>query len=95
MEAATPATSAFGSVSPAVDCFPKADRCGFCLCIVGLARAKDRMLSGRVIGVDEALATGLVNSVHAPTSCGRLPKTSIAILPTAQHACQSRRSAVV
>ena len=34
--------------------------------IVGLARAKDWMLSGRVFGVDEALAAGLVNSVHAP-----------------------------
>jgi hypothetical protein len=39
-------------------------------------------------------ATGLVNSAQAPTSSGRLRKTSLAILPTARHACQSGQSAV-
>jgi enoyl-CoA hydratase/carnithine racemase len=56
----------FGFVFARRGLFPEGGSMWFLPRIVGLARAKDWMLSGRVFGVDEALAAGLVNSVHAP-----------------------------
>ena len=56
----------FGFVFARRGLFPEGGSMWFLPRIVGLARAKDWMLSGRVFGVDEALAAGLVNNVHAP-----------------------------
>ncbi len=45
---------------------PESNSSWFLPRLVGLPKALDWMMSARVFGVEEALAAGLVNSVHAP-----------------------------
>lgn len=56
----------FGFVFTRRGIYPEAGSTWFLPRIVGLGRAMDWMISGRLIPADEALASGLVHSVHAP-----------------------------
>jgi enoyl-CoA hydratase/carnithine racemase len=58
--------SRFGFVFARRGIYPEGGSTWFLPRLVGLGRALDWMLSGRIIGVDEALAAGLVHSVHDP-----------------------------
>ncbi|MEV6429017.1 enoyl-CoA hydratase-related protein [Nocardia sp. NPDC051463] len=58
--------SRFGFVFARRGLFPEGGSLWFLPRIVGLARAKEWMLTGRVFGAEEALAAGLVTSLHAP-----------------------------
>ena len=56
----------FGFVFSRRGIFPEGGSTWFLPRLVGLGRALDWMLSGRLIPADEALAAGLVHSVHGP-----------------------------
>ncbi|MFI7663678.1 enoyl-CoA hydratase-related protein [Nocardia sp. NPDC049526] len=58
--------SRFGFVFARRGLFPEGGSLWFLPRIVGLAKAKEWMITGRVFGADEALAAGLVTSLHAP-----------------------------
>jgi enoyl-CoA hydratase/carnithine racemase len=60
------ADARFGFVFSRRGIFPEGGSTWFLPRLVGLARAMDWMLSGRLIPADEALAAGLVHAVHAP-----------------------------
>jgi len=64
--------SRFGFVFTRRGIYPEAGSAWFLPRIVGMGKAMDWMISGRLIDADEALAAGLVNSVHAPDEV--LPK---------------------
>ncbi|WP_245717318.1 enoyl-CoA hydratase-related protein [Nocardia jejuensis] len=57
--------SRFGFVFGRRGLFPEGGSMWFLPRIVGLAKAKEWMVSGRVFDADEALAAGLVTSLHA------------------------------
>ena len=57
----------FGFVFSRRGIFPEGGSTWFLPRLVGLGRALDWMLSGRLISADEALAAGLVHQVHEPT----------------------------
>ncbi|WP_406234375.1 enoyl-CoA hydratase-related protein [Nocardia sp. NBC_01009] len=57
--------SRFGFVFARRGLFPEGGSLWFLPRIVGLARAKEWMLTGRIFGAEEALAAGLVTSLHA------------------------------
>ncbi|ASR36824.1 enoyl-CoA hydratase [Prauserella marina] len=56
----------FGFVFVRRGIYPEGASAWFLPKLVGLGKAMDWMISGRVFGVDEALAAGLVHSVHEP-----------------------------
>jgi enoyl-CoA hydratase/carnithine racemase len=56
----------FGFVFSRRGIFPEGGSTWFLPRLVGLGRALDWMITGRIIGADEALAAGLVHSVHEP-----------------------------
>lgn len=56
----------FGFVFSRRGIYPEGGSTWFLPRLVGLARALDWMLSGRIISADEALAAGLVHSLHEP-----------------------------
>lgn len=56
----------FGFVFSRRGIYPEGGSTWFLPRLVGLGRALDWMISGRLIPADEALATGLVHSLHAP-----------------------------
>jgi enoyl-CoA hydratase/carnithine racemase len=56
----------FGFVFSRRGIFPEGGSTWFLPRLVGLGRAMDWMLSGRLIPADEALAAGLVHAVHEP-----------------------------
>ncbi|MBL1078808.1 enoyl-CoA hydratase/isomerase family protein [Nocardia sp. 2] len=56
----------FGFVFARRGLFPEGGSTWFLPQLVGLAKAKEWMLTGRVFDADEALAAGLVTSVHPP-----------------------------
>lgn len=58
--------SRFGFVFARRGLFPEGGSLWFLPRIVGLAKAKEWMITGRVFGADEALAAGLVTSLHVP-----------------------------
>ncbi|HWM06619.1 MAG TPA: enoyl-CoA hydratase-related protein [Actinophytocola sp.] len=58
--------SRFGFVFSRRGLYPEGASTWFLPRIVGLGRAMDWMVSGRVFGADEALAAGLVHSLHEP-----------------------------
>ncbi|MFE5476114.1 MULTISPECIES: enoyl-CoA hydratase-related protein [unclassified Nocardia] len=58
--------SRFGFVFARRGLFPEGGSLWFLPRIVSLAKAKEWMITGRVFGADEALAAGLVTSLHAP-----------------------------
>jgi len=58
--------SRFGFVFARRGLYPEGASTWFLPRLVGLGRAMDWMISGRVFGAEEALAAGLVHSVHAP-----------------------------
>jgi enoyl-CoA hydratase/carnithine racemase len=58
--------SRFGFVFSRRGIFPEGGSTWFLPRLVGLGRAFDWMISGRLIPADEALATGLVTAVHPP-----------------------------
>jgi enoyl-CoA hydratase/carnithine racemase len=58
--------SRFGYVFSRRGIYPEGASTWFLPRIVGMGRAMDWMLSGRLIPADEALAAGLVHSVHDP-----------------------------
>ena len=58
--------SRFGFVFSRRGLYPEGASTWFLPRIVGLGRAMDWMVSGRVFGADEALAAGLVHSLHDP-----------------------------
>lgn len=58
--------SRFGFVFSRRGIFPEGGSTWFLPRLVGLGRAMDWMLSGRLIPADEALAAGLVHAVHDP-----------------------------
>jgi enoyl-CoA hydratase/carnithine racemase len=62
----------FGFVFSRRGIFPEGGSTWFLPRIVGLGRALDWMISGRLIPADEALVAGLVHAVHAPDDV--LPK---------------------
>jgi enoyl-CoA hydratase/carnithine racemase len=62
----------FGFVFSRRGIFPEGGSTWFLPRLVGLGRALDWMISGRLIAADEALAGGLVTAVHAPEDV--LPK---------------------
>jgi enoyl-CoA hydratase/carnithine racemase len=64
--------SRFGFVFSRRGIFPEGGSTWFLPRIVGLGRALDWMISGRLIPADEALAAGLVHAVHEPADV--LPK---------------------
>jgi enoyl-CoA hydratase/carnithine racemase len=64
--------SRFGFVFTRRGIFPEGGSTWFLPRLVGLGRALDWMLSGRLVAADEALAAGLVHAVHAPDDV--LPK---------------------
>jgi enoyl-CoA hydratase/carnithine racemase len=58
--------SRFGFVFTRRGLYPEGASTWFLPRLVGLGRALDWMVSGRVFGADEALAAGLVTSLHEP-----------------------------
>ncbi|MEV6769357.1 enoyl-CoA hydratase-related protein [Nocardia sp. NPDC051030] len=58
--------SRFGFVFARRGLFPEGGSLWFLPRIVGLAKAKEWMISGRLFDADEALAAGLVTSLHSP-----------------------------
>jgi enoyl-CoA hydratase/carnithine racemase len=58
--------SRFGFVFSRRGIYPEGGSTWFLPRLVGLGRAMDWMISGRLINADEALASGLVHSVHEP-----------------------------
>jgi enoyl-CoA hydratase/carnithine racemase len=56
----------FGFVFSRRGIFPEGGSTWFLPRLVGLGRALDWMISGRLIAADEALASGLVHAVHPP-----------------------------
>lgn len=58
--------SRFGFVFSRRGIFPEGGSTWFLPRLVGLGRALDWMISGRLIAADEALASGLVHAVHPP-----------------------------
>ncbi|MGW5919529.1 enoyl-CoA hydratase-related protein [Nocardia fluminea] len=58
--------SRFGFVFARRGLFPEGGSLWFLPRIVSLAKAKEWMITGRVFGADEALAAGLVTSLHDP-----------------------------
>jgi enoyl-CoA hydratase/carnithine racemase len=62
----------FGFVFSRRGLYPEGASTWFLPRLVGLGRALDWMISGRVFGADEALTAGLVHSVHEPDAV--LPK---------------------
>lgn len=56
----------FGFVFTRRGIYPEAGSTWFLPRIVGLGRAMDWMISGRLIGAEEALEAGLVHALHAP-----------------------------
>jgi enoyl-CoA hydratase/carnithine racemase len=56
----------FGFVFTRRGIYPEGGSTWFLPRLVGLGRAMDWMISGRLIDADEALAAGLVHAVHAP-----------------------------
>lgn len=58
--------SRFGFVFSRRGIYPEGGSTWFLPRLVGLGRALDWMLSGRLIDADEALASGLVHAVHPP-----------------------------
>ncbi|HEV2781946.1 MAG TPA: enoyl-CoA hydratase-related protein [Actinophytocola sp.] len=56
----------FGFVFSRRGIYPEGASTWFLPRLVGLGRALDWMISGRVFGADEALAAGLVHSLHEP-----------------------------
>lgn len=58
--------SKFGFVFGRRGIFPEAASVWHLPRLVGMTKAQDWMISGRVFGPDEALASGLVTAIHAP-----------------------------
>src|SRR5690348_4764001 len=58
--------SRFGFVFSRRGLYPEGASTWFLPRLVGLGRALDWMISGRVFGAEEALAAGLVTSLHEP-----------------------------
>jgi enoyl-CoA hydratase/carnithine racemase len=58
--------SRFGFVFGRRGIYPEGGSAWFLPRLVGLGRAMDWMISGRLIGAEEALAAGLVTELHAP-----------------------------
>ncbi|CAM3111070.1 enoyl-CoA hydratase-related protein [Saccharomonospora xinjiangensis] len=58
--------SRFGFVFTRRGIYPEGASAWFLPRLVGMGRALDWMISGRVFGAEEALRTGLVHSLHAP-----------------------------
>lgn len=58
--------SRFGFVFSRRGLYPEGASTWFLPRLVGLGRAMDWMVSGRVFGADEALAAGMVHSLHEP-----------------------------
>ncbi|KQY57122.1 MULTISPECIES: enoyl-CoA hydratase-related protein [unclassified Nocardioides] len=58
--------SKFGFVFGRRGIFPEGGSAWYLPRLVGMTKAQDWMISGRVFGADEALSSGLVTSVHAP-----------------------------
>ncbi len=58
--------SRFGFVFGRRGIYPEGGSAWFLPRLVGLGRAMDWMVSGRIIAADEALAAGLVGALHAP-----------------------------
>ncbi|MGZ5414375.1 MAG: enoyl-CoA hydratase-related protein [Aeromicrobium sp.] len=58
--------SRFGFVFSRRGIYPEGGSAWFLPRLVGMGRASDWMISGRLIPVDEALAAGLVTAVHEP-----------------------------
>ncbi|KRF11762.1 enoyl-CoA hydratase-related protein [Nocardioides sp. Soil796] len=58
--------SKFGLVFGRRGIFPEGGSAWYLPRLVGMTKAQDWMISGRVFGADEALSSGLVTSVHAP-----------------------------
>jgi enoyl-CoA hydratase/carnithine racemase len=56
----------FGFVFGRRGIFPEGGSTWYLPRLVGMTKAQDWMISGRVFGADEALAAGLLTSVHAP-----------------------------
>ncbi|WP_330181010.1 enoyl-CoA hydratase-related protein [Nocardia sp. NBC_01503] len=56
----------FGFVFARRGLFPEGGSTWFLPQLVGLAKAKEWMLTGRLIAVEEALSAGLITSVHSP-----------------------------
>lgn len=59
-------TARFGFAFARRGLFPEGGSTWFLPQLVGLAKAKEWMLTGRVFAAEEALAAGLVTSLHAP-----------------------------
>jgi enoyl-CoA hydratase/carnithine racemase len=60
------ADTRFGFVFTRRGIYPEGGSTWFLPRLVGLGRATDWMISGRLVGADEALAAGLVHAVHEP-----------------------------
>lgn len=60
--------SRFGFVFSRRGIYPEGASTWFLPRLVGLGRAMDWMVSGRVFGADEALAAGMVHSLHEPST---------------------------
>jgi enoyl-CoA hydratase/carnithine racemase len=58
--------SRFGFVFSRRGLYPEGGSTWFLPRLVGMGHALDWMVSGRLVGADEALAAGLVHSLHAP-----------------------------
>ncbi|MCW2779922.1 MAG: enoyl-CoA hydratase [Marmoricola sp.] len=58
--------SRFGFVFSRRGLYPEGGSSWFLPRLVGMGKASDWMISGRIIPADEALAAGLVSAVHAP-----------------------------
>ncbi|KRA37661.1 MULTISPECIES: enoyl-CoA hydratase-related protein [unclassified Nocardioides] len=58
--------SKFGFVFGRRGIFPEAGSTWYLPRLVGVTRAQDWLISGRVFGAEEALSAGLVTAVHAP-----------------------------
>ncbi|MFE7796798.1 enoyl-CoA hydratase-related protein [Nocardia sp. NPDC057440] len=74
--------SRFGFVFARRGLFPEGGSLWFLPRIVGLARAKEWMLTGRIFGAEEALAAGLVTSLHAPEDLLQAARSLAAELAT-------------
>jgi enoyl-CoA hydratase/carnithine racemase len=59
-------TARFGFVFTRLGIVPEAASSWFLPRLVGISRALDWSMSGRLFGADEAMASGLVRSIHAP-----------------------------
>ncbi|NNB83967.1 enoyl-CoA hydratase [Corallococcus exiguus] len=67
--------SRFGFVFSRRGIYPEAGSCWFLPRLVGLGRAMDWMVSGRLVPAEEALGAGLVQSLHEPEALATAAQT--------------------